>query len=153
MENENLYTYFWLPTDLPFTVKRERDERISLLLSDIMKNEKSVISGSVSDWGDIFISKFDLCIWIQTPANVRVERLEKREFARFGKRIMPGGDMYWNHREFIEWAKTYDTADNTERSFAMHKEWKEKLTCPLLILDGTKRIDELLRELDPIIHN
>ena len=37
--------------------------------------------------------------------------LTKREKEVFGSRIEPGGDMYKNHLEFIEWAKAYDDGD------------------------------------------
>lgn len=144
--------YFWCPTDPPFTVKRECNERIRLLLSDIEKNDTCVISGSLCDWGDVFIPKFDLCIWIKTPTAVRIERLKNREYARFGKRILPGGDMYVDHTNFIEWAKTYDTANSNQRSFAMHNEWKDKLTCPLLVLDGTESVETLMQETERIIN-
>lgn len=143
--------YFWLPTDPPFTAEREKSERIRLILEDMEKNERCVISGSVGDWGNVFIPKFDLCIWIQTPTEIRIDRLKKREYSRFGERIRPGGDMYADHIDFIEWAKTYDFADSSQRSFAMHNEWKEKLTCPIIILDGTKSVEELLTETEQII--
>ena len=58
------------------------------------------------------------------------------------------GQTHNDHINFIEWAKIYDFADNTQRSYSMHNEWKDKLTCPLLILDGTKPINELLNEIN-----
>ncbi|MEG2634077.1 MAG: AAA family ATPase [Oscillospiraceae bacterium] len=140
--------YFWLPTDPPFTTKRGREERISLLTSDIKQSEKCVITGSLCGWGDILISKFELCIWIQTSTEVRIRRLESREYFRFDNRIKQDGDMYKDHTSFIEWAKTYDTADSTERSYAMHYEWKQKLNCPVLVLDGTKPVEKLLDEIN-----
>lgn len=143
--------YFWMPTDPPFTVKREKNERIEMLLHDIEKSEKCVVSGSLCDWGDVFIPKFDLCIWIQTSTAVRIDRLKNREFSHFGKRILPGGDMYENHTDFINWEKTYDTADSTQRSFAMHNEWSQKLTCPLIILNGEKPVEQLLKEMEQIV--
>lgn len=143
--------YFWLPTDPPFTEKRERKERIRLLLPDLEKSQKCVISGCVGTWGDALIPKFDLCLWVQTPTAIRIDRLKRREFARFGNRIRPGGDLYATHMNFIEWAASYDTADNTHRSFAMHNEWKNKLLCPLLFLDGTKPVEELIREIEPAL--
>ena len=139
--------FFWMPTNPPFTTPRERDKRTKLLDKDMQKHDKCVITGSLCGWGDVFIPKFELCVWLLTPTDIRIERLKKREFARFGNRILLGGDMYEDHTDFIEWAKTYDTADNTQRSYAMHNEWKEKLTCPLLILNGTKTTDALMFEM------
>jgi len=86
-------------------------------------------------------------VFVDTPTDVRVERLQKREYERFGKRIRTGGDMYDNHREFIEWAKTYDTAGADQRSRALHEEWFKRLSCQLLRVDGTKSIEELLKRI------
>jgi len=36
------------------------------------KTDKCVISGSMCGWGDMFIEKFDLVIYIDTPTNIRV---------------------------------------------------------------------------------
>ena len=139
--------YFWLPTDPPFVHSRSRDECTALLKAAIEENPKCVISGSLCGWGDVFIPKFNLVVFVDTPTDIRIERLEKRETERFGKRIRAGGDMHDNHREFIEWAKTYDTAGADQRSRALHEEWFKRLSCPLLRVDGTKSVDELLKRI------
>lgn len=54
---------------------------------------------------------------------MRIARLKKREKERFGSRIEPGGDMYQQHLEFIDWAKKYDTGGLNMRSKAKHDEW------------------------------
>jgi len=43
-------------------------------------------------WGDVFIPKFDLVVFVDTPTDIRIERLQKREYERFGSRIREGGD-------------------------------------------------------------
>jgi len=53
--------------------------------------------------------------------------------------------MYGNHLDFIEWAKGYDTS-NDGRCRKVHEEWFEKLICPLLRVDGTKLVGELLEQ-------
>jgi adenylate kinase family enzyme len=139
--------YFWLPTDPAFTQKRPREERIALMEAEIQKYPKCVISGSLSDWGDVFISKFDLVIFVDTPTDIRVERLQRREYERFGERIRKGGDMYEEHLKFIEWASSYDTAGMEQRSRVVHEEWFKLLSCPLLRVDGTKPVEELLKQI------
>ncbi|MDR1737162.1 MAG: shikimate kinase, partial [Oscillospiraceae bacterium] len=93
----------------------------------IKQNPKCVISGSLCGWGDVFIPKFDLVIFIYTPANIRIKRLEKREFARFGARIRGGGDMYEEHKRFMAWAGDYDTLAPPQRCKTLHEEWLMKL--------------------------
>lgn len=140
--------YYWLPTDSPFTQSRPREERAKLLRQDIKKYPKCVISGSLGIWGDEFIPQFDLVLWVDTPTEIRVERLRKRELERFGDRIREGGNMYTNHEDFIEWAKTYDTNSPPERCRALHEEWITKVSCPVLRLDGSKPVSELIREVE-----
>lgn len=153
LEKEYGYTwldtdgYFWEHTDPPFVRSMPHEERVKRLSAAITENPKCVISGSLCGWGDVFIPLFDLVVFVDTPTDVRVERLQKREYERFGKRIRTGGDMYDNHREFIEWAKTYDTAGADQRSRALHEEWFKRLSCQLLRVDGTKSIEELLKRI------
>lgn len=139
--------FFWLPTDPKYTTKREPSERQRLLSEAIAKAERCVISGSLCGWGDIFIPKFELVILVETPPEVRIERLKQREYNHFGDRILPGGDMYENHIEFLDWATKYDTAGIEQRSRVLHTEWLKKINCPIIIVDGTKPINEILKRL------
>lgn len=77
---------------------------------------------------------------------MRIERLKQREYNHFGDRILLGGDMYKNHIEFLEWAAKYDTAGIEQRSRALHTEWLKKINCPVIIVDGTKPINEILKK-------
>ena len=138
--------YFWQKTDPPFVKSLPHEERVKLMSAAIGEYPKCVISGSLCGWGDVFIPKFDLVVFIDTPTDIRIERLEKREAERFGERIREGGDMYENHIDFIEWAKGYDkSADGRCRK--VHEEWLKLLNCPLVRVDGTKPIDELLKQI------
>lgn len=74
--------------------------------------------------------------------SVRLEWLRARELAAFGERILPGGDMHENHREFMEWAARYDTAGPEQRSLARQKTWETGLPCPRLVLDGAAGLEE-----------
>ena len=96
--------YFWMPTNPPFTTKREKSERISLMRKDIEAAKNVVLSGSLTGWGDEMIPLFTLAVRLETDTKLRIERLRKRESERFGARIEAGGDMYKNHQDFLEWA-------------------------------------------------
>lgn len=134
--------YFWLPTNPKFTQKRPVAERLLLMKETISKSENVVISGSLTDWGDVLIPQFTLAIRVETDKEIRLDRLKKREKEAFGSRIDQGGDMYENHLEFIEWAKAYDEGGLDMRSKAKHDEWQKLLKCPLLILDGADNLNE-----------
>lgn len=43
--------YFWLPTNPKYIAKRDKKERIELILNDIQDADNVVISGSLVDWG------------------------------------------------------------------------------------------------------
>ncbi|MBR6521145.1 MAG: shikimate kinase [Oscillospiraceae bacterium] len=130
--------YFWLPTDPAYTVKRPRDERIALMNRDIDEADNVVISGSLIGWGDVLIPRFTLAIRVETDTDIRAERLHIREKEKFGARIEPGGDMYEQHLEFLDWARAYDTGGLDMRSKAHHDEWQKRLKCPLICLDGAE---------------
>lgn len=129
--------YFWVPTNPPFLQTRPVEQRLCMLNADIAKSEKIVISGSLCGWGDPLIPKFDLLIRLITPTETRLSRLKKREFKRFGARILENGDMYEEHQRFLQWASEYDAGDSSMRSKAMHDEWQGKAACPQITLDGT----------------
>jgi hypothetical protein len=72
--------------------------------------------------------------------------LKKRAFEHFGSRILPGGDMHEAHMEFLAWAARYDTAGTEQRSRALHGEWLQEVTCPVVCVDGTLPVEEMLRQ-------
>ena len=133
--------YFWLPTDPPFTQTRDKEERIRLMRADMEKAGRVVISGSLVDWGDVFIPYFTLCIRLVTQTQVRLQRIRQRERERFGARINLGGDMYQNHQDFLQWAAAYDTGGPSMRSRVKHDQWQTLLQCPQLVLDGAQPLE------------
>lgn len=143
MEVDN---YFWMPTDPPFTNRRSSIESAELMQKDIDNFKNVVIAGSATGWGDFLIPQTSLAIRLVVPRDIRIDRIKRREFERFGDRIYPGGDMYNQHQAFLEWTSKYDEGGLEIRSKAQHDEWQRKLACDLLILDGTKAINELLDE-------
>jgi len=135
------------PTDPPFQVNRPVKERARLLDEAMRANPNCVVSGWLGDWGISFMPRFNLLIWLHTPTELRIERSKAREAAQFGARILPGGDMYRNHQEFLDWAGRYDDGGMDIRSYAWQKEWLEQATCPVMELDGSKQLDALVAEI------
>ena len=81
---------------------------------------------------------------------VSYKRLWKQ---RFGNRIMPAGDMYANHIEFIEWAREYDTGSIDMRSKANHDEWQKLLLCKQIVLDGAEDLEENFKKVQAHINS
>lgn len=145
--------YFWLPTNPQYTAKRSREERLALMKKDISEKDNVVISGSLADWGDELIPLFTLVIRLVTDTDIRIKRLKDREKKKFGDRIMPGGDMYTNHIEFIEWARKYDTGSVDMRSKAKHDEWQKLLQCKQIILNGADDLEKNFKKVQVEINS
>lgn len=138
--------FFWLPTDPPFTTPRDAGERIALLLAEALPDESWVLSGSVLKWGRPIEPLYDLIVFLRIDPELRMARICAREIARYGERIRPGGDMAVKSGEFLEWAASYDTAGPERRSLAAHEQLLETQTSPVLRLDSSREIDELVAE-------
>ena len=143
--------YSWRLTDPPFLQTIPHEERVRLLKKDIERNPKCVICGSLGSWGDEFIPLLDLVVWMYAPTGIRIDRLNKRNLQRFGGRILDGGDMYEQHREFIEWAKAYDTSSPPERCRALHERLVAQVSCPVLRLDGMEPVGALVSKVGDVI--
>lgn len=138
--------FFWLPTDPPFTTPRDIGERTALLLRAAPPDEGWVLSGSALKWGRPIEPLYDLIVFLRIDPELRMARIRARETARYGNRIRPGGDMAVKSEEFMKWAASYDTAGPERRSLAAHEQWLETQTSPVLRLDSSLDIDELVAE-------
>jgi len=81
-----------------------------MLKHDLSEYQNCVLSGAVCGWGDEFKNCFDLVIFLWIPQNVRLERLQQREFQRYGNQILVGGSKHDQSKAFLEWASLYDEA-------------------------------------------
>ena len=131
--------YFWLTK---YTSIRELSVRKRLLNEALVNEEHSILSGAICGWGDDFKAYFDVAIFLWIPPNIRLERLEKREFQRYGNDILAGGSKHEQYKEFMEWAELYDHAGMEVRSKALHEEWLKTLTCPVLRIEGDYTVQE-----------
>jgi adenylate kinase family enzyme len=136
-------TYYWYPTDPPFTRKREPADRVALLERALAGADDWVLSGSFCSWGDAFLERFTLAVFLYLATDVRMARLAARERARYDERIEPGGDMHEAHRAFMAWARSYDRALAPVRSLDLHERWMQRLACPILRLEGSRPVEEL----------
>jgi uridine kinase len=133
------YIWNW-DTEVPFTVMYSREEKKKRLMDAIIPYSHFVMSGSMDSINASFVPLFDLAVHLTAPVEVRVERVNVRELARFGKRILPGGDMFEIHNNFIDNVRRYDTDGSP--CLNVHKQWAATLPCPVLHIDGTVAIEE-----------
>ncbi len=120
------------PTTPPFTTKRDRTERLALVLSDVRAKQSAVLAGSIMDWGIELENAFDLIVFLYLDASIRVERLRVREMELLGKA----------DPEFLEWAAQYDAGILGGRSLTKHQAWLSARTCPVIELRGDLSVRE-----------
>ncbi len=139
--------YLWMPTAPPYRELRPKADRLRLMREMFLPRADWVLSGALDGWGDALIPLFDLVVFVKTPHEIRMKRLRAREATHFGDdAVAPGG---WRHEEtasFIDWASHYEDGSQKGRSLATHETWLATLPCPVLRLDGSRPIDELVAE-------
>lgn len=134
---------FWLKTDPPFTDIRPREERVALIRHELERAENWIVSGSMCGWGDVFIPRFNLVVFLLAPTEIRLKRLTERESRRHGPGgIAPGGRMHDAFIEFMAWTAQYDDGAPTMRSRALHEQWLARLPCPVLRIEGAPPVEE-----------
>ncbi|WP_281812657.1 AAA family ATPase [Vallitalea longa] len=144
----DLDDYIWRKdTVKPFTVMYTREEKINRLMSDISQSEFFVMAGSMDSFNAPFVPLFDLAVHITVPVEVRLTRINKREYDRFGKRILEGGDLYENHQKFLASAARYDTDGSP--SMRTHEQWANSLPCKVIRINGE---DSLSNSMELIIN-
>lgn len=145
--------YFWEPTEPPYTTKRDEAERLALMRRLFLPRAGWVLSGSLVGWGDPLIPSFDLVVFLLTATEVRIDRLRRREAARYGAAaVAAGGDLHAESRAFLDWAASYDTAPAEGRSRAKHEAWLAALPCPVLRLDSNRPVAELAAAVISALH-
>jgi len=81
--------YLWQQTKEPYTEMRSSEEYISLMGNDLTNNEKWILSGHVSfGLSDVYMPLYDLVVFIYVLPDIRMERIKKREYERYGDRIL-----------------------------------------------------------------
>ena len=141
--------YLWEPTDPPFQRTRPQEERCTLLAAALEAHCRWTLSGSLCCWGDIFIPRFELIIFLLIPTAIRLTRLRDRERQRYGaEALAPGGSMHATHTAFLTWAAAYDEGDKAMRSRQHHEQWLARLSCPCLRLEGPLTTAEQLTRVE-----
>lgn len=134
--------YLW--KDRSFTENYPIEERFKMYNDNIANHHDYVVSGSVYSWNPEGFNDRELLVLLTIDEEIRMKRIYNREFSRFGERMLPGGDHYQLTCEFLDWCKTYLTADeNAINSLASHMLRLREASCKTLILDGNQPVDAL----------
>lgn len=140
--------YFWLPTVPPYQTTRPAAERLRLMHEMFLPRLDWVQSGTVTGWGNELVLFFDLVVFVTTPRELRLQRLRSREAAHFGAdAVAQGGWRHEQTKSFVEWASRYETGDREGRSLAQDEAWLAGLPCPVVRVDGSRPLADLVEQL------
>ncbi|MDO6429165.1 hypothetical protein Q4E93_01110 [Flavitalea sp. BT771] len=124
--------YFWVQTDPPFTLRRGPEERNLMALGDLRRQDSWIFGGSVINWGDDWRRLFDIVIFLYLPRDIRISRLQQREWERFGA----------INQEFIDWAAGYDDDTASGRTLSAQRQWLQHLSCEIMELNGDLTVEQ-----------
>lgn len=128
--------YYHAPTDPPYQRPRPAAERYELVCRDLKPSASWVLSGGMVGWTPSPQLALTCIVLLDVPTAVRIERLRRRERARFGDRIDEGGDMCDTHREFIDWASRYDVGGIEGKTLARHEAYLSSQSCVVIRYHG-----------------
>jgi hypothetical protein len=135
---------YWLPTDPPYTTPRPERDRQGLLLQRLPVAGHWILSGAATTWATPLEAHCDLVVFLRLDQAIRLDRLRRREAARWGSRIRPGGDMADIHAAFIAWAEAYDTAGSLRNGLVRHEAWLADQPAPVLRLNSAAPVEDLV---------
>ena len=125
--------------DLSYSVSRSSEEVKVLMLNDIKKYKNFIVASVNGDYGE-HINKYYKCIfYIQAPLDIRLERVKKRSFKKFGKRIQKGGDLFEQEENFFDFVATR-TMEKTDK-------WVRCCNCPIIYINGLLPVSENVKKM------
>ena len=121
-----------------------REEVQKLLRNETAEHPDFVFAAVKGDFGEDIIRLFDHIILIEVPKEIRAMRIRERSFAKFGARMLPGGDLYEQEEAFFRMADAR-TDDHVEN-------WLRTLIVPVIKVDGTRPTDENISIIANTLH-
>jgi adenylate kinase family enzyme len=131
--------YAFAPSDVTYANPRSHEEYVRLMLEDAEKYPQFVLSAVDEDFGEEITSRFALAVWLDAPHDVRMERVRRRSYTKFGNRILEGGDLYEQEQKFFNFVAS--------RSLSGVEQFANTLACPVIKVDGTKSVSEIVDEI------
>jgi len=122
--------------DYLYANPRSRDEVERMLLTEVKTFENFVFAAVKGDYGAEILSLFTYAVLISIPKEIRMKRVRERSYLKFGKRMLPGGDLYDREEAFFNMV-----ASRTEQYV---EDWVNSLQCDIIRVGGTKHVAENL---------
>ena len=132
IDNENLY-FSRTNIDEPYTNPKSRTEVEKLLAEEISKHPDFVFAAVKGDYGNDIIPLYDYIVVIDVPKDIRSQRVRNRSYQKFGNRILVGGDLHSQEEAFFQ------MVDSREDDYIAN--WLQKVSSPIIRVDGTKTVE------------
>lgn len=131
-----------MPSNPPYVSKQPAKQRIALMREVFMSRAAWVLSGSMLGWGEPVVAQCDAIVFLTLDPVERVRLLEEREGRRRAGRAYDR-DAWQN---FLDWATAYDNPAHSGRSRAGHDAWLRDVGKPVLHMDSSAPLDQLVRQ-------
>lgn len=128
--------YYFPKTDpsYPYAVQRTEEEIVKLIYEDLRSYDNLIFAGVRGNYSPEIAAMFTRAVFVNVPKEIRMERVRKRAFDKFGSRVLLGGDLYERENAF------YDMIE--KRTDEIVTDWLETLDIPVIQIDGRKRPEE-----------
>lgn len=133
IDNEDLY----FPKNDPaylYAGERTQAEVERLLLEEVRQDERFVFAAVRGNYGDAVLPYYKGVVLVETPREIRLQRVKERSLRKFGKRALPGGDLYEKEKRF------YDLISARPEDYA--ERWLAAVDIPVLRVNGTRQVGE-----------
>lgn len=125
--------------DYDYATARTRDEVADLLVEDMQKYDDFVLASVKGNYGEAVTSMFNCAVFISVPKEIRMERVKKRSYQKFGDRMLQGGDLYEQEQSFFDMVERRSEKDVTD--------WLQSMNIPVIQVDGTQSIDSNVKRI------
>ena len=121
----------------PYASSRSREAVSAALLAAMQKHDRFVLSSVMADYGGEAEACLDLAVFLHVPEDLRLTRVRRRSYGKFGERMLPGGDLYEQEERFFALVKG--------RSEELISSWLARTGLPVIHLDGVLPVEQNLR--------
>ena len=108
-------------------------------MEEVRRHGDFVFAAVKGDYGSAILPLYRYAVLIEVPKEIRLRRVRDRSFQKFGGRMKPGGDLYESEEAFFQTvaARPEDYAES----------WARTLPCPVVVVDGTRPVEENVERL------
>lgn len=133
IDNENLY-FARSQANEPYRNPRSEEEVERLLMNEVSEHPNFVFAAVRGNYGKEIIPMYNYVVVINVPKEIRSQRVRNRSFQKFGRRMLMGGDLYEQEDAFFQMVES--------RQDDYVENWLQLVKCPIIRVDGTKKIEE-----------